>query len=131
MMKAAKICGYLLLRDFSDPVVSNNCPNLKTGKWSVEDSVKVVESELAFREIMGLHQQGRSGLGLSKPLVISLKSTHTYRKFISDLSEDIEKENDLAKSTHLNSICKEIGSSDATMLRWICRGNPYLLCPDH
>jgi len=54
------------------------------------------KSELAFRDIMGLHQHGRSGLGLSKPLVIPPKGTHTYRKLISDLSEDIEKENDLA-----------------------------------
>jgi len=75
-MKAAKISGYLLLQDSSDPVVSNN-PNLKTGKWLVEDSIKVVESELAFREMMGLHQQGRSGLGLSKPLVIPTKGTHS------------------------------------------------------
>jgi len=82
--------------------VSNNCPNLKTGKWSVEDSVKVVESKLAFREIMGFHQQGRSGFGLSKPLVISPKGTHNYRIFISDLSEDIERENYLAKATQLH-----------------------------
>jgi len=106
--------------------VSNNCPNLKTGKWSVEDSVKVVESKLAFREIMGFHQQGRSGFGLSKPLVISPKGTHNYRIFISDLSEDIERENYLA-TKQLNSIYKEIGLGGVTMSRWICHGSPYLL----
>jgi len=51
---------------------------------------------------MGFHQQGRSGLGLSKPLVIPPKGTHNYRKFISDLSKDIERENDLAKATQLH-----------------------------
>ena len=67
VMKAAKISGYLFLRDSSDPViVADNCPTLKTEKWSVEDAVKVVESELAFRNIMGMHQQGCGGLGLSK-----------------------------------------------------------------
>jgi len=51
---------------------------------------------------MDLHQQGGSGLGLSKPLVIPPKGTQTYRKFISDLSEDIEKENDFAKTTQFH-----------------------------
>ena len=41
VMNAAKISGDLLLRDSSDPVVAGNCPTLKTGKWSVEDAVKV------------------------------------------------------------------------------------------
>jgi len=103
------------------PVVSNNCPNLKTGKWSVEDSVKVVESELSFREIMGMHQLGRSGSGLSKPLVIPPNGTHTYRKI------SIKK---MICPKQLNSICKEIGSGGVTMSRLICRGSPYLLCPD-
>jgi len=54
-MKASKISGHLLLRDSSDPVVADNCPKLKSGKWSVEDTVNVGESELTFREIMGIH----------------------------------------------------------------------------
>jgi len=101
-MKASKISGHLLLWDSSDPVVAGNCPKLKSGKWSVEDTVNVTESELAFREIMGLHQQGQSGLGLSKPHIVPPKGTHGYRKFISDLSEDIEKENDLARASQLH-----------------------------
>jgi len=51
---------------------------------------------------MGLHQQGRSGLGLSKPPLIPPKGTHDYRKFISDLADDIEKESDLAKTAQLH-----------------------------
>jgi len=102
VMKASKISGHLLLRDSSDPIVANNCPKLKSGKWSVEDTVNVVESELTFREIMGIHQQGRSGLGLSKPPLVPPKETHGYRKFISDLSGDIDKENDLARASQLH-----------------------------
>jgi len=100
--EASKISGHLLLRDSSDPIVANNCPKLKSGKWSVEDTVNVVESELTFREIMGIHQQGRSGLGLSKPPLVPPKETHGYRKFISDLSGDIDKENDLARASQLH-----------------------------
>ena len=82
-MKASKISGHLLLRDSSDPVVAKKCPKLKAGKWSVEDTVNVVESELMFREVMGIHQRGRSGLGLSKATVAPPKGTHSYRKYIS------------------------------------------------
>jgi len=57
--------------------------------------VNVVESELAFKKIMGLHQQGRSGLGLSKPLLIPPKGTHDYRS-------SYQKESDLAKAAQLH-----------------------------
>jgi hypothetical protein len=50
-MKSAKISAHLLC-DSSDPVVSKNCPKLKSDKWSVEDTVNIVESELTFRQIM-------------------------------------------------------------------------------
>ena len=102
VLKAAKISGHLLLRDSSDPIVANNCPNLRSGNWSVEDTVNVVESEMTFREIMGSHQKGRSGLGVAKPPVVPPKGTQEYRRFISALAADIDMEKDLAIASQLH-----------------------------
>ena len=63
--------------------------------------MKVAESELTFRDIMGLRQQERSGLGLSKPLVTP-KGTHMYGKYVSVLTADIDKEKYLAVASQLH-----------------------------
>jgi len=40
----------------------------------------------------------RAGFGLSKPFSLPIKGTQAYRKFISDLSEEIDGEKSLAKA---------------------------------
>ena len=42
---------------------------------------------------MGLHQRERSGLGLSKSLVVPPKGMHGYRKFIFIVAAEIDNEN--------------------------------------
>ena len=57
---------------------------------------------IKFRKVMGIHQRGRSGLGLSKATVAPPKGTHGYRKYIADLSSAIDCENDLARAAQLH-----------------------------
>ena len=102
VLKASKVGGYLLLRDSNDPLVSDNCPELHAGKWSASDSVKLAEAELNFRNIMGHHQKGRLGLGSIQNEKIPLKGTHCYRKLISDITNEIDSEESLAKAAQLH-----------------------------
>ena len=102
VLKASKISGYLLLRDSNDPSVSQNCPEVNAGRWSASDSVKLAESELAFRDIMGYQQQGRSGFGAFKKKSRPPKGTHAYRKLLSDISSQIDSEESFAKAAQLH-----------------------------
>ena len=61
-----KINGHLLLRDSKDPLVSSTQPALKAGRWSVGKAVKIAESEVRVKAMMGPPQFGKAGLGLSK-----------------------------------------------------------------
>jgi len=73
-----------------------------SGKWSVSDTVDIVESEIVFRQIMGHKHRGHSGFGLAKPFLVPPKGPQAYRKFISDLSEEIDGEESLAKAAQLH-----------------------------
>ena len=102
ILKSCKISGHLLLRDSQDPLVSNNKTDLKCGKWKVSDAVDTSESELRFRKIRGPPQFGRAGLGVTSHKVIPPeKSSHQYRKFISDTSKEIDEEGNMAKALQL------------------------------
>ena len=66
ILKAAKVSGHLLLRDFSDPLVNTSVPHLKVGEWKVEDVVKQGEERIEFEKVLGYHQHNRAGLGFIK-----------------------------------------------------------------
>jgi len=82
-----------------------------------------------FARNYGLRQQGRLGLGLSKPLVITTKR-HPSLPEIHFRLIGIHGEGKMIWPKQLNFIFKEIGSGGAAMSRWICRGNLYLICPN-
>jgi len=98
-MKATKISGYLLLRDSSDPVVSNTYPNLKTGKWCVEDSVKVLD--WLSEKLWACTNKVVQDWACLNPLLYHRKGTILTGNSFPTL-EDMEKENDLAKATQLH-----------------------------
>jgi len=51
---------------------------------------------------MGYKHQGYSGFGLAKPFLVPPKGSQAYMKFISDLSEEIDGEESLAKTVQLH-----------------------------
>jgi len=51
---------------------------------------------------MGHKHRGHSGFGLAKPFLVPPKGPQAYRKFISDLSEEIDGEESLAKASQLH-----------------------------
>ena len=68
----------------------------------MSDAVDASESELRFRKIRGPPQFGRAGLGVTSHKVIPpAKSSHQYRKFISDTSKEIDEEGNMAKALQL------------------------------
>ena len=102
ILKASKISGHLLLRDSKDPLVSNCKIQLKCGKWVVEEIVNTAEAELKFRQITGPTQNSKAGLGLLKSKAIPKnKSSHEYRKLISETAKEIDEECVLSKAHQL------------------------------
>ena len=90
ILKAAKVSGYLLLRDSSDPLANSSVPHLKVGEWKVEDVVKQSEDEIEFEKVLGYHQHNRAGLGFIKQTEVTPKQTHDYRTLVSDKVHDLE-----------------------------------------
>ena len=54
--------------DYSkDKVITFLNPTLKTGrKWKVKDTIISAKENLAFKEVIGLTQTGRQGLGVNE-----------------------------------------------------------------
>ena len=105
ILKSAKISGHLLLRDSKDTTISSSNPNLKVGKWKVDKASTIAEAEMAFQQIQGPRQKGRSGLGIAKLDPIPEEGTHDYRKRVSTTLKSIEEEKDSQKALQLQLQC--------------------------
>ncbi|XP_057296267.1 uncharacterized protein LOC130625225 [Hydractinia symbiolongicarpus] len=102
VLKSAKISGHLLLPDSADPLVSDSPPDLKAGHWRVDQTAKSAESQLEFKKILGSHQFGRAGLGLVSHKSVPAIGTHSYRKLVSDVVQDNEKDIYYARAVQLH-----------------------------
>ena len=65
--KSGKVRLQMMLDDSKDKVIKSLNPTLKTGrKWKVKDTIISVKKNLAFKEVTGLTQTGRQGLGVNE-----------------------------------------------------------------
>ena len=84
--KKRKVGSYLQLAESPDPTVSENVPEIYTGrKWKVGDAVREAQSDVRVKEIRGYTQTGTKGLG-SGPRV----RKETYRKSLTATIANIE-----------------------------------------
>ena len=65
--KSGKVRLQMMLDDSKDKVIKSLNPTLKTGrKWKVKDTIISAKENLAFKEVIGLSQTGRQGLGVNE-----------------------------------------------------------------
>ena len=76
---------------------------MKSGHWSVEDTVLDPESVIHHKKVLGQTQTGKSGLGKIKPPPNPPKQSHAYRKLVADTREEIEE-----NETFSNALLKEV-----------------------
>ena len=122
-MKSAKVIGQLLLQESADPYVSEAKVLLKSGNWSASEAVEEVEKRLNFKQILGYHQCDRAGFGSIPIPEVTPKHSYAYRKLLSSMLEEGEKEK--IKQKLCSSVCKASGQNGAVMFEWIFRGRPY------
>ena len=64
--KSGKVRLQMMLDDSKDKVIKSLNPTLKIGrKWKVKDTIISAKESLAFKEVIGLIQIGRQGLGVN------------------------------------------------------------------
>ena len=64
--KSGKVRLQMMLDDSKDKVIKSLNLTLKTGrKWKVKDTVISAKENPAFKEVIGLTQIGRQGLGVN------------------------------------------------------------------
>ena len=65
--ESGKVRLQMMLDDSKDKVIKSLNPTLKTGrKWKVKDTIINAKENLAFKEVIGLTQTGRQGLGVNE-----------------------------------------------------------------
>ena len=101
-MNSAKVSGQLLLRESVDPYVSEAKVLLKSGNWSASEVVEEVEKRLNFKQILGYHQCDRAGFGSIPIPEVTPKHSYAYRKLLSSMVEEAEKEKYQAKTVQLS-----------------------------
>ena len=102
ILKSAKVSGHLLLRDSTDPNITESTSHLKCGFWDVSEAVIDAESRLEFQKVIGYHQTSRAGFGSFHRPAIPSKNSKEYRKLISDLVNESDQNAYHAKSVQLH-----------------------------
>ena len=75
----------MMLDDSKDKVIKSLNHTLKTGrKWKVKDTIISAKENLAFKEVIGLAQTGRQGLGVNEwngghKLMVKIAATWSFR----------------------------------------------------
>ena len=65
--KSGKVRLQMMRDDSNEKVIKSLNPTLKTGrKWKVKDTIISAKENLAFKEVIGLTQTGRQGLGVNE-----------------------------------------------------------------
>ena len=65
--KSSKVRLQMMLDDSKDKVIKSLNPTLKTGrKWKAKNTIISAQENLAFKEVIGLTQTGRQGLGVNE-----------------------------------------------------------------
>ena len=65
--KSGKVRLQMMLDDSKDKVIKSLNPTLKTGKkWKVKVNIISAKENLAFKDVIGLTQTGRQGLGVNE-----------------------------------------------------------------
>ena len=66
--KVSKARLHLMMRDSPDQIIQQTNPEIRTGtKWSASTAVQEAECSLKIKDIMGITQTGRAGLGFTTP----------------------------------------------------------------
>ena len=67
VFKSGKDKLQMMLDDSKDKVIKSLNPTLKTGrKWKVKDTIISAKENPPFKEVIGLTQTGRQGLGVNE-----------------------------------------------------------------
>ena len=97
--KVAKARSFMTLRDSKDHVVKNIQPDVKSGrKWTASVAVVVAELRLKHKEMVGVTQVGRKGLGLTTLKWWSSSSEKERRAMVSQEIREVEEEMRFAKA---------------------------------
>ena len=91
VLRASKASNHLLLRELRDPCVKSNAPTLKSGDWSVSETVVDAERTLEFKKVLGYHQTSRAGLGTFHIPEVKEKDSKPYRKLITDTISETDE----------------------------------------
>ena len=105
VMKSAKVSSHLLIRESSDPCVSGTSIDLYSGKWKVSDAVRETESTVEFKKIIGYHQSNRAGFRSKSNPEVPPKRSYAYRKFLSSIVQETDKQKLQAKAAQLIKWC--------------------------
>ena len=101
VLKSAKVSAQLLLRESSDPYVSESNISLSAGKLKISEVVQTAENFLDFKSIIGYHQSHRAGFGSLSIPEVPPKHSHAYRKLLSSMVEELDEEKRQAKAVQL------------------------------
>ena len=91
-----------MLRESRDPCVKTNAPTLKSGDWSVSETVVDAEQTLEFKKVLGYHQTSRAGLGSFHIPEVKENDSKPYRKLITDTISETDKVDELANAVQLS-----------------------------
>ena len=101
VLKSSKVSAQLLLRESSDPNVSNSNISLTAGKLNIPTLIKDAENRLDFKSILGYHQSHRAGFGSLSIPEVPPKCSHNYRKLLCSMVEELDEEKRQAKAVQL------------------------------
>ena len=74
-----------------DKHISESACQLKCGFWDVAEAVAHGERRNQFQKIIGYHQTSRAGFRSFKSPSIPRRSSHKYRRLISDLVGEVDE----------------------------------------
>ncbi|KAK0146192.1 Retrovirus-related Pol polyprotein from type-2 retrotransposable element R2DM [Merluccius polli] len=104
--KCAKTRVQMTLHESRDPVVSNNAPNLATGrKWKPEVAVQEATAALRHADIVGHVQQGRGGFGLTPSRPTWNKATAPERRKM--VVQEVRHQEEAARQAKAVSLSKQ------------------------
>ena len=92
----------MLLRESTAEKICESTSQLKCGFWNVTEADVDAESRLEFPKVIGYHQTSRAGFGSFKSPSIPRRNSDEYRRLISDLVGEVDKNAYHAKSVQLH-----------------------------
>ena len=91
--KVGKICLHIMIKDSADEIIRKAYPEIKSGtKWSAVKTAQEAECSLRIKDIIGVTQINRSGLGSTSKKVFSKVDPKVKRDMVSEEVRMFEEE---------------------------------------